>query len=91
MAGEDVNPDTNASAAAPYVFVFFLFEIPPQFLVPVSALDIFCSHSLLQMPFPYSLSDCMTYLVSVVIVMFYLLFLLIKSFGKLLIYPTILL
>lgn len=53
-----------------------------EFLILVSVLDLFCSGSQLQMLFAYSPLDCMTRLVSVIVVMFYLLFLSIKSYGK---------
>lgn len=39
--------------------------------------------------FTFSLSDCMTCFIFAILVMLYLVFLLIKSFGKLLIFPTI--
>jgi hypothetical protein len=78
MAGDDVNANAKATAVAQYVFVLFLFEFLPQFLVLASVLDTFPTYSLLQMLFAYSLSDCMTCLISTMIVMLYLLFLLIK-------------
>ena len=56
MAGEDVDPKINASAAVPYVFMLFLFEILPQFLALVSAPDMFGSSSYMQMLFTFSLS-----------------------------------
>ena len=54
----------------------------------VSVLDVFSSSSYMQTMFTFSLSDCMTCFIFAILVMFYLLFLLIKSFGKLLIFPT---
>jgi hypothetical protein len=70
MADDDVNANANATVATQYVFMFFLFEFLPQLLVLASVLDMFCSYSLLQMLFAYSLSECMTYLISPMIVMF---------------------
>ena len=55
----------------------------------VSVIDVFSSSSYMQTMFTFSLSDCMTCFIFAILVMFYLLFLLIKSFGKLLIFPTI--
>ena len=43
IAGEDVDPKISASVATPYVFMFFLFKILPQFLVLASVLHMFCS------------------------------------------------
>ena len=45
--------------------------------------------SYLQMLFTFSLSDRMTCFICIILVMLYLVFLLIKSLGKLLIFPTI--
>ena len=55
----------------------------------VSVLDVFSSSSYMQMLFTFSPSDCMTCFIAAILVMLYLVFLLIKSFGKLLIFPTI--
>ena len=55
----------------------------------VSVLDVFSSSSYMQMLFTFSLSDCITCFNSAILVMLYLVFSLIKSFGKLLIFPTI--
>ena len=55
----------------------------------VTVLDVFTSSSYMQTMFTFSLSDSMTCFIFAILVMFYLLFLLIKSFGKLLIFPTI--
>ena len=88
MAGEDVDPKTSASAVVPYVFMLFLFEVLLHFLSLVSALDMFGSTSYMQMLFTFSLSDSMTYFFSAILAMLYLVFLLIKSFGKLLIFLT---
>ena len=54
----------------------------------VTVLDVFISSSYMQTMFTFSLSDCMTCFIFAILAMFYLLFLLIKSFGKLLIFPT---
>ena len=54
----------------------------------VSVLDVFTSSSYMQTMFTFSLSDCMTCFIFAILVMLYLVFLLIKSFGKLLIFPT---
>ena len=85
--GDNVNANATATATTQYVFMFLLFEILLQFLLLVSVLDMFCSTSLEHMLF--SLLDCMTCFISIIIVMFYLLFPWIKSYGKLLIFPTI--
>ena len=46
MAGEDTDPKSSASSAAiPYVFFFFLFEVLPQFHVLVFALHMLGSTS----------------------------------------------
>ena len=55
----------------------------------VSVLDVFISGSYMNMLFTFSLSNRMAYFITAILAMFYLLFLLIKSFGKLLIFPTI--
>ena len=91
MAGKDTDPKTSASVAvaAPYVFFLFLLEVLPQFLVLASTLDMFGYSSYLQMLFTFSLSDRMTCFISAILVMLYLVFLLIKSFGKLLTFPTL--
>ena len=54
----------------------------------VSVLDVFSSSSYMQMLFTFSPSGCMTCFIASILVMLYLIFLLIKSFGKLLIFPT---
>ena len=108
MAGEDVDPKSSATATAavPYVFLFFLLEVLSQFLVLVfaldmldsvsymhlailSALDVFSYSSYMKMLFTFSLSNRMTCFITAILVMFYLVFLLIKSFGKLLIFLTV--
>ena len=55
----------------------------------VFVLDVFSSSSYMQTMFTFSLSDCMTCFIFAILVMLYPVFLLIKSFGKLLIFPTI--
>ena len=105
MAGEDVDPKSSASVAAvPYVFFLFLLETLLQFLILVftldmldsvsymqlailSALDVFSYSSYMKMLFTFSLSNRMTCFITAIL---YLIFLLIKSFGKLLIFPTVL-
>ena len=108
MATEDTDPKSSATiaAAVPYVFLFFLLEVPPQFLLLVlvlhmigstsymllavlSALDMIGYGSYMQKLFTFSLSDRMTCFISAILVMLYSVFLLIKSYGKLLIFPTI--
>ena len=54
----------------------------------VSVLDMFTSSSYMQTMFTFSLSDCMTCFIFAILVMLYLVFLVIKSFRKLLIFPT---
>ena len=107
MAGEDTDPKSSATvvAAVPYVFLFLLLEVLPQFLVLVLAIhmigstscmqlhlvsvrDVFSSSSYMQMLFTFSLSECMTCFISTILVMLYLVFPLIKSYDKLLIFPT---
>ena len=58
-------------------------------LALLSALDMFGYSSYMQMLFTFFPSDCMTCFIAVILVMLYLVFLLIKSFGKSLIFPTI--
>ena len=55
----------------------------------VSVLDVFSSTSYMQTMFTFSLPDCMTCFIFAILVMLYLVFLLIKSFNKLLIFPTL--
>ena len=55
----------------------------------VSVLDMFTSNSYMQTMFTFTLSDCMTCFIFAILVMLHLVFLVIKSFGKLLIFPTI--
>ena len=55
----------------------------------LSALEMISSSSYMQMLFTFSLSNRMTCFITAILVMIYLVFLLIKSFGKLLIFPTI--
>ena len=89
MAGEDTDPKSSASTAAvPYVFLSFLLKVLPQFLVLVLVLHMLGSTSYMQRLFTFSLSERMTCFISSILVMLYLVFLLIKSFGKLLIFPT---
>ena len=57
-------------------------------LALLSALDKLGYSSYMHMLFTFSLSDRMTSFIPVILVMLYLIFLLIKSFGKLLIFPT---
>ena len=56
-------------------------------LAILSALDMFSYSSYMKMLFTFSLSNRMACFVTVILVMLYLIFLLIKSFGKLLIFP----
>ena len=58
-------------------------------LAILSALDMIGYGSYMQKLFTFSLSERMTCFISSILVMLYLVFLLIKSFGKLLIFPTI--
>ena len=89
MAGKDTDPKTGASALVSYVLILFLLEVLSQLLALVSVLDVFGSSSYMQMLFTFSLSNYMTCFISAILVMLYLIFLLIKLFGKLLIFPTI--
>ena len=57
-------------------------------LAILSALDMVGYGSYMQKLFSFSLSERMTCFISTILVMLYLVFLLIKSFGKLLIFPT---
>ncbi len=91
--GDNTNTNANASSAAQYVFVPPLFKmmflIMVQFVVLAFGLHMICSSPPPQMVFTYSMLDYMTSLISVILVMFYLLFSWIKLCGKLLIFPTI--
>ena len=58
-------------------------------LAILSGLDMIGYGSYMQKLFTFSLSERMTCFISTILVMLYLVFLLIKSFGKLLIFPTI--
>ena len=58
-------------------------------LAILSAQDMFSYGSYMNMLFTFSLSNRMAYFITSILAMFYLLFLLIKPFGKLLIFPTI--
>ena len=58
-------------------------------LAILSALDMIGYGSYMQKLFTFSLSKRMTCFISTILVMLYLVFLLIKSFGKLLIFPTV--
>lgn len=55
----------------------------------VFVLDVFSSSSYMQMLFTFPPSGCMTCFIAAILVMLYLIFILIKSFGKFLIFPTI--
>ena len=52
------------------------------------ALDMFSYGSYMNMLFTFSLSNRITCFITAILVVLYLVFLLIKSFGKLLIFPT---
>ena len=58
-------------------------------LAILSAQDMFSYGSYMKMLFTLSLSNRMACFITTILVMLYLVFLLIKSFGKLLIFPTI--
>ena len=58
-------------------------------LAILSALHMFSYSSYKKMLFTFSLSNRMTCFITAILVVLYLVFLLIKSFGKLLIFPTI--
>ena len=93
------------AAAVPYVFSFLLDILPQFLVLVlalhvlgstpymqhdlVSVLDVFYSSSYMQMLFTFSPSGCMTCFIMAILVMLYLVFMLIKSFGKLIIFPTI--
>ena len=87
---EDTDPKSSASAppAVSYVFLPLLLEVLLQFLILVFALDMLGSTSYMQILFTFSLSNRMTCFITAILVMLYLIFLLIKPFGKLLIFPT---
>jgi hypothetical protein len=67
------------TANAPYIILYHLFNIILQTLLLANYLDLL---------FVYYLLGSMTSLINVLLVMFYLLFLWIKSCEKFLIYPT---
>ena len=58
-------------------------------LAILSGLDMFSHGSYMNMLFTFSLSNRMACFITAILVMLYLVFLLIKSFGKLFIFPTI--
>ena len=58
-------------------------------LAILSALDMFSYSSYMKMLFTFSLSNRMAYSITTILLMLYLVFLLIKSFGKLLIFPIV--
>ena len=66
-----------------------LGSTPYMQLALLSALDMLGYSSYMQMLFTFSLSDRMTSFITAILLVLYLVFLLIKSFGKLLIFPTI--
>jgi hypothetical protein len=75
--GDNVNKNPASSAATgPYVILSFLYHILLELLVLPFGLVWICSSSLLV---------CMASLISVLYVMYYLLFFWIKSYSKLLI------
>jgi hypothetical protein len=89
------NGSASASAPTPYVFPYHLFHIMLLFLVLSICLDILSFNPMLLANFldlflVYYLLCMMISLISVKLVIFYLLLLWIKSFGKLLIFPTLL-
>ena len=55
----------------------------------LSAREMIVSSLYMQMLFTFTLSNRMTCFITAILVVLYLVFLLIKSFGKLLIFPTI--
>ena len=57
-------------------------------LAILSTLDMFSYGSYMKMLFTFSLSNRMTCFITAIVIMLHLVFLLIKSFGKLLIFPT---
>ena len=75
---DNTNTNANGSSAAQYVFVPPLFKmmflIMVQFVVLAFGLHMICSSPPPQMVFTYSMLDYMTSLISVILVMFYLLF-----------------
>jgi hypothetical protein len=78
--GDNVNKNPAGSAATgPYVILSFLYQILLELLVLPFDLVWICSSSLLV---------CMASLISVLYVMYYLLFFWIKSYSKLLIFST---
>ena len=89
MAAEDTDPKTGASAPVRYVLILFLLEGLSQLLALVSVLDVFGSSSRVRILFAFTLLVYMTCFISTIIVMFYLLILLIKSYGKLFILPKL--
>ena len=79
--GDNVNAG-GAAPAAPYVILSILFEIVVEFMFLVCALDVICSSTMLVR---------MISLISAIAVMIYFfLFIRIKSRSNLLIFPTVL-
>jgi hypothetical protein len=84
-AGANVNANANLNAnanppAAPYAICSYLFQFLLQFLVLAFRVDVICSSILLV---------CMVRLLPTVITMLYYWLFWIKSYGKLLIFSTI--
>jgi hypothetical protein len=83
----------SAPAWTPYVFPYYLSQIMLQFLLLSISLDLLLFKPMLlanclDLLLVYYLLRIMINLIFVKLVMFFLLLLRIKSFGKLLIFPT---
>jgi hypothetical protein len=84
----------SASTPTPYVFLYHLFQIMPLFFVLSICLNLLSFNPILlanclDLFLVYYLLRTMISLISVKLVMFCSLLLQIKSFGKLLIFPTL--
>ena len=100
----DPKSSASAAAVPYVFFLFLLEVLPQFFALVsalhmlcstshmqfhlVSVLDVFRSSSYMHMLFTFSLSNRMTCFITAILVVLYLVFLIIKSFGKLLIFPT---
>ena len=100
----DPKSSTTAAAVTYVFFFFLLDVLPQFLvlvlalnmlgsisymqLVLLSVIDMIGYGSYMQKLFTFSLSERTTCFISTILVMLYLVFLLIKSFGKLLIFPT---
>ena len=86
---DDMNTDgdNGSSSNTPYVLICVLLDIMLRTVFVAICVELLFAYSL-ELLFVYSLLDCMTSLIYVLLVIFYLLFLMIKSCENFLIYST---